>query len=214
MGMDSRWFWVRNALSVGRNLALMARIGTAKAQAIIDRVSISGENLGQHSLVRELHMAVASFHFGLWEYLPQVFSRLGFRIRLVTGRQKDSRLGAMLAKVRGSSGVGLVRRLREALRGTSRPTITGFMLDNTSQGSVVWVESDGLRMRVPDLGFRLARRHGLAVVPMFSTLERGRLRIQVGPAGDEESAVEALLVHVREHPEEWVWWGKAGAIQG
>jgi hypothetical protein len=39
------------------------------------------------------------------------------------------------------------------------------------------------------------------------------MRVDVYPAGDEQSAARALLDQVRQHPEEWVWWGKAGAIQ-
>jgi lauroyl/myristoyl acyltransferase len=212
-GKDKPWFWVGNAWRVGRNLALMARVGQRQGKAIIDRAVICGENLTRHPLERELHEVMASFHFGVWEYLPKVFSRKGFRVRLVANEQKDPGLGRQVLALRRSGGVELVTSLRQVLGTGTEPTVAGFMLDNTSQGSQVWAECDGVRMRMPEIGFSVARRKACGLVPAFARLERGRLRVDVYEPGDEESAARALLCEVRAHPEEWVWWGKAGAIQ-
>jgi lauroyl/myristoyl acyltransferase len=87
------------------------------------------------------------------------------------------------------------------------------MLDNTSQGRQVWVLIGGIELRLPELAFSAARRSGSGVVPAFARMERGRLRVDVAPSGDAHSAARALLAQVRAHPEEWVWWGKAGAVR-
>ncbi len=212
MGKDSRWFWARNGWRLGRNLALMARIGGRTGDAIIDRAMVCEENLTRHSLERELHVAMASFHFGLWEYLPQVFSRSGCRVSLAVGEQRDPALGRQVSALRRSGGVSVAKGLRQAIKPGNGPSITGFMLDNTSQGTQVWTECDGVRARLPDIGFRIAARKGGRVAPAFARLDRGRMRVDVYAAGDERTAVRALLDQVRRHPEEWVWWGKAGAI--
>ena len=213
MGKDNRWFWARNGWRLGRNLALMAKVGGRTGDAIIDRALVCGENLTRQSLERELHVAMASFHFGLWEYLPQVFSHDGCRVTLAVGDQRDPELGRRLSALRRSGGVDVARGIREAVKAGDGPSITGFMLDNTSQGAQAWTEYDGVRLRLPDIGFRLAARRGGRLAPAFARLERGRMRVDVYPAGDEQSAARALLDQVRRHPEEWVWWGKAGAIQ-
>ena len=102
--------------------------------------------------------------------------------------------------------------LKQVIKANRRSSIVGFMLDNTSQGRQTWAESEGIRMRLPDVGFRLARRDGTGVVPAFARLEDGCVHIKVYPPGDQAAAVHALLEEVRLHPDEWVWWGKAGAV--
>jgi lauroyl/myristoyl acyltransferase len=211
MGEDRAWFWVENALAVGRNIALMARIGQRSSAPIIDTPMIYTDNIPAPKLERELHTVVASFHFGLWEYLPQVFARQGYRIALAVGQQRDRALADQVSLMRRSHAVRLVG-LKQAIAGLGRPGITGFMLDNSSQGVQSWVESDGVGMRMPALPFKVARRHSIGLRPAFARLERGRLRIELGRAGDEQAALDALLVQVRARPAEWVFWGKTGAI--
>ena len=215
MGKDNRWFWVRNGWRLGRNFALMAKAGGRTGDAIIDRARVCGENLTNltnHLLERELHVAMASFHFGLWEYLPQVFSRKGCRVLLAVGEQRDPALGRQVSGLRRARGVKMAEGIRQVIKAGAGPSITGFMLDNTSQGTQTWVECDGVRVRLPDIGFKIAARKSGRLVPAFAQLDRGRMRVDVYPAGDERAAACALLDQVRRHPEEWVWWGKTGAI--
>jgi lauroyl/myristoyl acyltransferase len=211
-GKDSRWFWVQNAWRLGSNIALMAKVSSRTGDALIDRAIVCGENLTVYVLERELHVAMASFHFGLWEYLPRVFSRSGCRVVLAVGEQRDQAFGRQVSALRRTRGVTMAKGIRQAIKAGDGPSITGFMLDNTSQGTQTWTECDGVRLRLPDIGFRLAVRKGGQLVPAFARLDRGRMRVDVYPAGDERAVARALLEQVRQHPEEWVWWGKAGAI--
>lgn len=213
IGRDRPWFWVRNAWRVGRNLALMTRIGTRTGDGIVDSAEVCGDNLIQSRLEQELHSVMASFHFGVWEFLPQVFSGQELPVRLAVGSQRDSALRGRVERLRRGRGVKLVRSLKEVMESLDRPGITGFMLDNTNQGSQQWVIVDGVRLRMPALPFRLAERAGTKVIPMFARLDRGRLRIDAGAAGDQEAAAASILGQVRAHPEEWIWWGKGGSVR-
>ena len=106
----------------------------------------------------------------------------------------------------------MAKGVRQAIRVRAKASVTGFMLDNTSQGTQAWTGCDGVRIRLPDIGFKLAARDGGGLVPAFARLHQGRVRVDVYPPGNEQAAARALLDQVRQHPEEWVWWGKAGAI--
>jgi len=212
-GKDNRWFWVRNGWRLGSNLAIMAKVGTQRGDALVDRMTVCGENLCRHVLERELHATMASFHFGLWEYLPQVFSHGGCRVTLAVGEQRDPALGRQLSRLRRSRGVTMAKGIKQAIKAADASSITGFMLDNTSQGTQTWAECDGVRIRLPDIGFKLAAREGGRLSPAFARLQQGRIRVDVYPPGDEQAAANALLEQVRMHPDEWVWWGKAGAIR-
>ena len=213
IGRDRPWFWVRNAWRVGRNIALMARIGTPFADGIVDSAEVCGDNLIRLTLEQELHSVMASFHFGAWEFLPQVFGGQELPVRLAVGVQRDPALQGRVEQLRQGRGVTLVRSLREVMESIDRPGITGFMLDNTSQGSQQWVVVDSVRLRMPELPFRLAERAGTKVIPMFARLDRGRLVVEAGIAGGREAAAASMLGQVRAHPEEWIWWGKSGAVK-
>ncbi len=213
LGAAPSRFWFQNARRVGQNLAAMAKASSAWGKALIDTAVIQWENHHGQRLERELHSVMVSFHFGVWEYLPQVFAARGFAVRLAIGKQQDRALQKQLAAQRASGGVRLLRTLRELLRLPDRPTLSGFMLDNTSQGSQRWVVLDRLAVRLPTVPFRLAERTKTRVIPLFARLERGRLCVEVAEAGDEPAVVRSLLARVRRYPLDWVWWGKAGALK-
>ena len=212
MKKESRWFWLENGWRVGRNLALMAKVGGRRADALVDRATVHGENLTQLMLERELHATMGSFHFGLWEYLPRIFSRGNRKVTLAVGEQQDASLAGQLSVLRRSEGVSIAKGIKQAIRASRGPSTIGFMLDNTTQGVQSSVECDGISLRLPRIGFRLAAREGSGLAPAFARLDRGRLRVDVYPVGDERAAARALLEQVRKYPDEWVWWGKAGAI--
>jgi len=212
LGHDRRWFWVRNAWRVGRNLALMARIGTGWADTVVDKTRLEGENWAAAAVERDVHMVMVSFHFGAWEFLPQVFARLGFDTNLVTGTQRDASLDRLLCALRGSSGVRVLQDVRPVLAAASGPGITGFMLDNTSRGRRQRVRGDRFDMSIPGLPFLVAERRQARVFPLFAFFDRGRLRVEVGRPGGPGQALAAFCRLVRARPEEWVFWGKSGAL--
>jgi lauroyl/myristoyl acyltransferase len=214
MGSGRPGFWFSNARRVGRNLALMAHSDKRTGKRFVDTAVVRWENHTGQSLERELHSVMASFHFGTWEYLPQVFAHRGFAVRLAVGRQRDAALQRRLEDLRERSGVRLVRSLREVVSALAEPGLTGFMLDNTSQGNQRWAVIDQVALRMPVLPFRVAAETGARVVPAFAGIDsRGRLVVDIGEPGDEQVVARALLARVRQHPEEWVWWGKAGAVR-
>jgi lauroyl/myristoyl acyltransferase len=211
-GRNSRLFWVRNGWQVGKNLALMTKIGTRLGKKAIDNAEVCWENTSQKLLEQDLHVVMVSFHLGAWEYLPVLFSTLGFRVSLVTGEQQDQGLARYLADMRSGADVGLISGLKDAERGMDQPGLTGFMLDNTARGRRTWVELDGLRFGMPSLAFRMAGSQKVPLVPLFARFENRRLRVQVFGPTDEQGVVLALLDQVRQKPEDWVFWAKAGAL--
>lgn len=226
-GCSRRWFWVRNGWRVGRNLALMVKIGTKFANKLIDRGQIYWENRIESRVIREKEPSfMASFHFGLWELLPQLFVRRWGNVAVLVSEQRTRILNLFLQRWRKSNEVSLVFQITHLLRRRSKTGITGFMLDNTSQGRQFLVElpspvaGDKVRFRLPTVPFQIARywanRSGgkeKGVVPVFGYLWRGRFVVRVFPAGDEINALQALLTMVRKMPEEWIFWGKSGAVQ-
>ncbi|MEO0073488.1 MAG: hypothetical protein ABIK43_02345 [candidate division WOR-3 bacterium] len=207
------FFWIRNGWNVGRNLALMAGIGTRRCDQLIDRAEVRCDNSTRCLLEQELQIAMFSCHFGLWEFLPLVFARAGYTIGVLTGKQGDRTLSQVVPRLRGQRNIRLLSHYDDVWRCLRGCTIIGFLVDNTRRGGQSWISVDGLHIRVPQVGFRLAKQNQMFMVPVWGFLERGRLRVCVGRSGEGTDVVAQLLDQVRRRPQEWILWGKNGALE-
>ncbi len=208
-GNSRKWFWLKNAWRLGRNFTLMARIGTKKVFELIDRAVIYAEN-NQCLMSDAQHRIMVSYHFGLWEFLPHIFAPKNALVILVVSRQRSPLIEKFLSTIRTSTpGIKIVTNVRSLYAAYSRypSSLIGFVLDNTSQGKQMWLEAEGIAMRLPSLPFQIG-----STIPVFSYLENGRPKVKIFPPGDGADALKALIHLVRQHPEEWVFWGKAGAL--
>lgn len=236
-GHDRPWFWVANAWRLGGNLCLMAQARSSRVRFLIDKAGVSGDNNYQQYMARNMQVVMASFHLGLWEFLPRVFRGRGHPVAVAVGRQRDLVLGRALDRLRSDDGISYLRGAKEILRhclrsvgcadrdsetGRRKPPLVGCMLDNTSRGKMTRAEAGGVRMRLPELPWRISesirRVTGYCfppgqtgVMPLFCTLERNRLRVRVYPPGDPGYALGCLLAEVRRSPADWVFWGKGEA---
>ncbi|MEO0068687.1 MAG: hypothetical protein ABIK23_06130 [candidate division WOR-3 bacterium] len=214
LGRSPPLFWVRNGWRVGRNLGLMAQIGTKRGTKIVDSAVVYRENNNDgERLEQNLHIMMASFHFGLWEFLPQIFARRGYDVGVLASRQRDGLIDRLIQHIRKNGEVKYIHSLRDLIFRLSRPGITGFMLDNTTRGAqtIIEIENGGF-LRLPILAFKLAARIKTKVIPVFCYFSGGRLRVKMFPEGDGGAAVDALVRMVKERPEEWVFWAKSGAL--
>jgi len=204
-----------NAWRVGRNLALMAKIGTGLEKKVIDRTLFYRENdYKSEEVEHTLHTVMASFHFGLWEFLPQVYANIGHNVGVVVAEQKDKTVNRLLSRLRQRNGVLLIKSGREVANRLRALGITGFMLDNTSIGKSTSGRSagDGVVLEMPEIAFAAGRRLELGVTPVFGYWDKGRLVIRIFGSGDEDKCFAALMKMIKERPADWVFWGKTGRI--
>ncbi len=214
LGTGNRWFWLRNGWYIGRNLALMAKLGTPTGDKLIDSAVIYRENIDDGSVQTGGQSAciMASFHFGVWEFLPGIYRCHGQDVAVIADDMRDTRFNLRVKRLRSKAGVKVINRTRMLFERLRRPGITGFMLDNTARGKRIQVVLDGVTFRIPALPFAFERRCGCGVIPVFCYWDHGRLRVRVFEPKGPEGCIRALLKMVRERPAEWILWGKAGAI--
>lgn len=206
------FFWVRNGWSVGRNLALMASLGTRRCDELIDRAEVRCDNSTLRVLEQELHIGMFSCHFGLWELLPPVFARAGYIVGVLTGEQGDRVLAAITRRLRSGQNIKLLRSSADILYHSRNCRILGFLIDNTRRGGQRSIRVGELSFRVPQFGFRVVKRSHRVMVPVWAYLEKGRLRVGVGRAGEPAEVLAQLLEQVRRRPQDWVFWAKDGAL--
>ncbi|MEN9979957.1 MAG: hypothetical protein ABIK38_06430 [candidate division WOR-3 bacterium] len=214
LGSRNRWFWLRNGWCIGRNLALMAKLGTPAGNKLIDSAVIYRENIDDGSVQTGGQSAwiMASFHFGVWEFLPGIYRGHGQDVAVIVGDMHDKRFNLMVRRLRSKTGIKVINRARMLIEQLRRPGITGFMLDNTARGTRIQIVLDGVTFRIPALPFAFGRRRGCGVIPVFCYWDHGRLRVRVFEPEGPEGCIRALVQMVRERPAEWIFWGKAGAV--
>ncbi|MCX7784767.1 MAG: hypothetical protein N2201_00845 [candidate division WOR-3 bacterium] len=142
IGRKDKYFWIKNALGVGKNLALMIKTDNntldciqIRGEKIFPKIEqnsgkkIRGSNkeairdgndkiLDNKKIKRENIMmsnqpcVVVSFHFGPWELLPKIFARSGYEILLSVQNQQDQRLNNYLTKKRSNNNIHLIYNLK------------------------------------------------------------------------------------------------------
>lgn len=214
LGTMDRCFWLKNGWCIGRNLALMAKLGTPIWNKLIDSAVICWENIDDGNVQTGAQSAsvMASFHFGVWEFLPGIYRHQGQDVAVMAGDMRDASFNLMVNRLRSKTGIKVINRARMLIERLRRPGITGFMLDNTARGTRVQVVRDGVTFRITGLPFAFGRRCGCDVMPVFCYWDRGRLQVRVFDPEGPEGCVRALIKMVRERPAEWIFWGKAGGI--
>lgn len=202
-------FLVRLSWNLGRNLAVMAQMGRPALEKWLDNAIVSGENIVERIMLGGEKVIVTSLHYGLWELLPGVFARRGYRVCVGLGRQRDAVLDGVVREIRSEHDVTMtdsVPRMRAALREGS---LLGFVLDNSNRTRGLDCAALGEGFRLLRTPFSLSRVDGARLVPMFATQTRGRLRIDVlDPVDSSEEFGARARELIRARPEDWVFWGK------
>jgi|UniRef100_A0A7V3PUS5 lauroyl/myristoyl acyltransferase len=213
LGYHNRFFWLKNAWVVGRNLALMTKIGTSIGDKLIDNMRVYRENITDEiEQLGQRHYVMVSFHFGVWEFLPGIYRNYGNDVAVMTGVMKDNLLHRIIKRIRCSSGVNVIGDVRMLLKRLQQAGITGFMLDNTTRGNQITVRIQKLNIRFPAAAFSMSRRIGIGVIPVFCYLDKGCLTVRVFSPQDPNGCFRILLKMISERPAEWIFWGKSGAI--
>lgn len=205
-----RRFWLRQALKLGHNLALTLQFG--KNKKTLDKIEIYGENILCDLLKEKQKAIVVTFHYGLWELLPQIFQKLGYETYISVG-EKRNRFFDELNKFRSQNGVKIVKtvaEMRTALsKSLTRPRLLGFVLDNTSKTrgfklfSPHWHNFSVLRTP-----FILAKSFKLPILAMFCFHQKNRLVVAIHAVRNSQALGNQLLSYIKSKPEEWIFWGK------
>ncbi|MGQ0722823.1 MAG: lysophospholipid acyltransferase family protein [Candidatus Eiseniibacteriota bacterium] len=207
--------------AIGRNLVDLFRLPRIGAEGFARIVSFEGLEHLDRALARGRGVVILSAHLGNWEVLAAALAARGYPMTIIARRIFDERSDRLLNRWRRACGIRVVTRqegLYPAVRALRRGEIVGTLADQDTGGPSVFADFFGRPARTPEGPFRIARRTGAALVPLWIHLGRdGVHRVQVLPevpepttAGgareDAERWHRILEEAVRLHPEQWVWY--------
>ena len=208
----------------GRNLVDLFRLRRLEAPAVTDLVEFEGLEHLERARGCGRGVIALSAHLGNWELLGAALAARGYPIAVVAHDVFDSASNDLLNTWRRGWGVRVYPRkhgLFRPARWLRENGIVGALVDQDTGGASVHREFFGHAARTPVAPFRLARRLGAELVPMWIHLtETGRHRITIRPMLprfaelDDEAVVDAwidawhreLEGAIREHPAQWVWF--------
>ncbi len=166
---------------------------------------------------------VVSAHLGNWELLACAASALGFPMRVVVNRIRDSRIDRLLYRSRSAAGVAMVFRdepIVHMLRHLRNKEILAILMDQDSYFDGVFINhfnQPTYTARGPAI---LALVSGALIVPVFIARDdNGHHRVYVeepimaNPSEDREQEIRRVTQccmdiverYIRQFPNQWVW---------
>lgn len=163
-------------------------------------------------------------HLGNWEILPVYMLQQGWPTAVVAQELYDPRLDRLLNQFRERCQVMVIKRgnlTRQIIRCLHENFLLGVLNDQDTDVDSRFAPFFGIPAQTPVGIFRLVRRTGAAVVPVFIVrTPSGRHRIHIEPllslpvTDDEEADLltgarlcnQVTEAIIRRYPEQWVWF--------
>ena len=207
-------FWLKQSRQLGRNLGLMLQIG--KNKKILDKIEICRENILCDIMEVNKAAVVVSFHYGPWELLAQVFQKRGYQSYILVEAQRDQDLNVALERLRNRNGVKTVEKISEVKKiisnqsnqRSARRELFGFLLDNTSKTRGLCINQPWPGFSILRTPFVLAKYKKLPILSMFCYNKNGNVIIDIDKVENPLHLGERLRSYIKQHPEEWIFWGK------
>jgi KDO2-lipid IV(A) lauroyltransferase len=207
----------------GRLLLELLKFSSLPGNDQLALVEWEGEERVRLALAQGKGILFCTGHFGFWEQQALAHA-LKFEPMAVMARPLDNPLlHDLLERVRTSNGNAVVYRrgaVRKALRLLAEGKAVGVLIDqHMTSPDAIYVDFFGRPAATTSTLAALAIRTGAPVIPLFAfPLPGGRYRMIYEhpvepPPSDAPDAVreftqrctDVLEMHVRRHPELWLW---------
>ncbi len=215
----------RTFAAMGRNALEFFKLHAYSARRITGLVeAVEGRQHMEAALARGRGVVCLTAHLGNWEILPILTNSLGWPSAVVAQRLYDPRLDALLNRFRERRGVRVIQRGRvtsEIIRCLRRNMLLGVLNDQDTDVDSRWAPFFGRPAKTPVGIFRLIRKTGSALVPIFIARQpSGKNRVYIEPeiplpaSEDLEADLQAGAARsnqvierfVRRFPDQWVWF--------
>lgn len=207
----------------GRLLLELLKFASLPADRQLALVEWEGEERVRLALAQGKGILFCTGHFGFWEQQALAHAAK-FGPMAVMARPLDNpRLHGLLERIRMSNGNPVVYRrgaVRKALRLLAEGKGVGILIDqHMTSPDAIYVDFFGRPAATTSTLAALALRTGAPVIPLFAfPLPGGRYRMiyehpVAPPDHDSPEAIheftqrctDVLEMHVRRHPELWLW---------
>lgn len=201
----------------------MAKIRYISDEDVLKQLKIEGLNNLDEAIKDGKGAIIISGHFGLWEYIPQYLSLIGYKMTTVVRRQNNKYVDNWFEEMRKchggnttDSGMGL----REILRALKNGYLLGLMMDQDNGTKGIFTKFMGKICSAPVGPALISLKTKVPIIPMyvFPNYE-GKHLLKIYPAfypkdydntleGQQKLTSDYTQLHekvVRQYPEQWFW---------
>ncbi len=184
-------FYIRNYLNLFTNIFLLGEMNGR----FVFKFSDAFNNIKKRGVI-----VMVTLHFGIWEYLPVIFKRLGYRTGIMVSDYRSKLFKRVVEIIRKSRGIEFYRSI-DQVKGD---ILLGFTLDNFNR-KVLPIKG----MKLSNVAFIISKRYGLPVFPVAAWREKGFFIVEVGERVNTlNEAFEWLRKRIELKPEQFLWIGK------
>ncbi|MEO0130548.1 MAG: hypothetical protein ABIK76_02510 [candidate division WOR-3 bacterium] len=186
-------------LSLSENLSTMILINKKNLSLIFDKIKFLGDNI-----IKERGGVVVTFHYGLYELLPLVFLKRGYKTAIVYSSQRNKLLNKIFLKIRRKKTLKICKNLWEIKAALLDNYLVGFAIDNIHKGRMISLKELLPNLEVLRTPFIISQ---LFSYPLYSILMRknGKGYEVIIKRGFSPSFVKE---EIKKNTFDWVLWGK------
>jgi KDO2-lipid IV(A) lauroyltransferase len=205
----------------GRMLADFLLIGSLRPDEVHAMVTFDGLEHADAALEGGGGAVLALPHMGSWDFAGSLAGSCGYRVAAVADTFPGS-LNDVVVQTRAMHGVEIIPLGRSTLRAIEsmldRNGLVALLCD-LPHGAGVDVRFFGRRAMVPSGPAAIARRRGVAILPVYSWRkgnrsyhihvdppihpDGGRRRDPAAVAGLMQQVIQRFEVFIRQHPDQW-----------
>lgn len=201
----------------------MAKIRYISDEEVLNLLNIEGLNNLDEAIKGGKGAIIISGHFGLWEYIPQFLTLIGYKMTTVVRRQSNKYVDQWFEDMRRchgakttDSGMGL----REILRDLKKGYLLGLLVDQDNGTKGIFTNFLGKCCSAPVGPALISLKMKVPIIPMyvFPNYE-GKHLLKIFPAfypenyentieGQQKLTSDYTQLHekiVKQYPKHWFW---------
>lgn len=122
-------------LKLSENLSTMILVNKKNLPLIFDKIKFFGDNI-----IKERGGVVVTFHYGLYELLPLIFLKKGYKTAIVYSPQRNKFLNKLFLKIRKQKTLKICKNLGEIKEALFNNYLVGFAIDNIRKGNLIFLK--------------------------------------------------------------------------
>ncbi len=177
----------------------MILINKKNLSLIFDKIKFLGDNI-----IKERGGVVVTFHYGLYELLPLIFLKKGYKTAIVYSSQRNKFLNSLLLKIRREKTQKICRNLSEIKEALFNNYLVGFAIDNIHKGKLISLREILPNLVVLKTPFIISQKFSY---PLYFILMRknGKEYEVIIKKG---FSLPFVKEKIKENIFDWVLWGK------
>lgn len=177
----------------------MVLINRKNLSLIFDKIRFLGDNI-----IKEKGGLVVTFHYGLYELLPLIFMKKGYKTAIVYSPQRNKILNSFFLKIREQKNLKICKTWHEIKEALFDNYLVGFAIDNIRQGKLIPLEELLPNLKVLKTPFIISQ---LFSYPLYFMLlrKKGKGYEVIIKKGFSPSFIKE---EIKKNIFDWVLWGK------